>query len=475
MKKIVAALLCLIMLLSLFSCSVDDNKTNQTTAESVTQVPENNKQPSKKYFDIEKIDLTTVKYYIYDMNGDTVFAQETSRPLEISMIGEYIVDICIGMGTGISIHQYYDAQNNRFSDEYSYVAASSLGGLVAYIDTSMENPIYNRKLVVRDIFDKNIFYKSFNLDFAPAVTMPIESARFTDGENELEIVYLSERPATPFSATLVIRANGDKSGILCEQDLAMEMYEAVLNNEVEIYDTIHNKRILLADCTTPYNGIPLSDCEQLKYAYTDMDNDAINELVIDCGDTLILRYYEGNVYLYSFTFRALYYLNTDGSYTWNHTGQDFEYGENKLYFEGVALKTKELYRIVNDGEPNVEFYIEGKQVTQEEILKYIENNSKTRVEFEPLEATWQKTISLEKALEIAAEYWYECYNIKPGDKASETGFPYGILPKNSDNANYKIALAWLVDGNHYSTIEMIEIDSITGEIILPDYDLDGKG
>lgn len=260
-----------------------------------------------------------------------------------------------------------------------------------------------------------------------------------------------------------------------EAEIAMEMYEAVLKNEIKVYETDTEKYNYLRDINTPYNGIPLCEMERLGYVYMDIDSNGTNELLIDCGGTLILRYYEGTVYIYSFIFRNMYYLNTDGSYSWNHTGQDFEYGKDQIYFEGAELKSRELYRIVNDGEPNAEYYIEGKQVTQEAILKYCEDNPKIKVEFSPLEVSWQKAISLKKALEIAGEYWYECYNIKSGDKDSETGYPYAILPKNSNNANYSIALAWLVEGSHYSTLEIIEIDSVTGEIIFPTYESDGKG
>ena len=190
-----------------------------------------------------------------------------------------------------------------------------------------------------------------------------------------------------------------------QSEIAMEMYEAAINNEIKVYETDIQEYNYLADCKTPYNRIPLADCEQLKYAYTDMDNDSINELVIDCGDTLLLRYYEGTVYLYSFTFRNLYDLNTDGSYSWNHTGQDFEHGEKQIYFEGAELKAKELYRIVNDGEPNAEYYVEGKPVTQEELQKYIEDNPKTQLVFLPLEVSWQNKISQSEAIKLAEEYW----------------------------------------------------------------------
>ena len=106
-------------------------------------------------------------------------------------------------------------------------------------------------------------------------------------------------------------------------------------------------------------------------------------------------------------------------------------------------------------------------MAHDEFLKYIEDNPHTPVEFTSFTAPWQEMLTLEEALEIAAEYWYDRYNIKAGDTDSETGYPYAILPKDSDNANYCIALACLVEGTHYSTIEMIEIDSRTGEVIDP--------
>ena len=255
-----------------------------------------------------------------------------------------------------------------------------------------------------------------------------------------------------------------------QAEIAMEMYEAVLKNEITVYGTDTKENNYLADCRTPYDMIQIRDCENLRYAYTDLDGDSTKELVIACGDTLILRYYEGTVYLYSFTFRQLSSLNTDGSYAWNYTGQNFEHGESQIYFEGAEMKTKELYRIVNDGEPNAEYYIDGKQVTEEELLRYVYDNPKSRLGFESLEVSWQKKITSEEALQIALDYWYECYHIRPGDIDEQTGFRYAVFPKDSDNEHYLIALAWLVAGDHYSTVEMIRINSTTGEIMTPPYE-----
>lgn len=173
-----------------------------------------------------------------------------------------------------------------------------------------------------------------------------------------------------------------------EAEIAMEMYEAVLKNEIKVYETHEKEYIYLKDCETPYDRIPLCAYESLRYVYMDVDGDLINELVIYKGDTLILRYYEGCVYVYPFTFRSMYRLNIDGSYNWNQMGPDFQYGETQLAFDGAKRKDKELWHIVNDGEVNAEYYIDGKQVTREELLKYFEDNPKTKVEFLPLEVSW---------------------------------------------------------------------------------------
>ena len=467
MKKYIALLLCLVTMLSLFSCNETDKNKDTENDTAHTETFENDDATTdKQYYKIEEIELTKVRYYIYDSDGNVVLSDETDRPLDISMLGDHIVDICIGMGTGLRIHKYYDVQNNRFSEEYTYVAAAS-GNLVAYIDTSMEDPMTNRVLVVRDIFDKNTFYKSFGLDFSPTVHDPIESASFTDGEAELEVVYLSERPPVSLSITIPIRRAAGEGEILSHAERAMQAYEAALKNEIRVCETDIEEWNYLKDCKTPYNRIPLCELERIGYIYIDIDGDSINELVVDCGDTLIFRYYEGTVYVYPFTFRNMYQLNTDGSYNWNHTGQDFEYGENQLVFDGAELKPKKIWRIVNGGEPNAEYYIGDKQVTQEEILKYIEDNPKTRIEFSPLEASWLNKVSRYQAITIAKNYW-EHFDIEENGYRVE----HAVNANSPDSVYVVVIKRFVID--HYSVFDEIWIDKNTGETIIP-YAPDGKG
>ena len=397
MKKYIVLLLSLILTIALFSCYTVDIKENGTASDKNGSTKDTAKadRPTilvdEQYYKIEQIGPAKVRYYIYDPDGNTVLSDETDRPLNISMLGDSIVDICVSMGTGLGIHKYYDIQNNRSSEEYSYVAASS-SNLVAYIDTSMEEPLFNRVLVVRDIFDKNVFYRSFGLDFSPSVDFPIESAKFTEGEAEIDIVYLSERPAIPMSITLPIRRETN-------------MYEAVLNSETKVVYASGMGSDYLANCLTPYTKTPLCELDKLGYLYMDIDGDKSEELIIDCGDILILRHYNSKVYLYELTFRQMNRLYTDGSYSWNYSGERFEYGESSLYFDGTDLKTKEVWRVVDDGEPNAEYYIGGERVTSVEIQKYFAENKKEEVKFSPLEAVWLGKISFDEAFELANKHF----------------------------------------------------------------------
>lgn len=134
-----------------------------------------------------KDEITKMRYDIYDINGETVLSEETTHPLEICEKNK-IVDIKIGMGTGISIHKYYSVEKNLFSREFSYVVASR-NEAVAYISVPEGGNLTDRTLTVQNIFDKEVFFEEYKLDFS-AVDTPIISADFTEGGKSLRITYL---------------------------------------------------------------------------------------------------------------------------------------------------------------------------------------------------------------------------------------------------------------------------------------------
>ena len=144
---------------------------------------------SGTYYRIYKGSIDQVCYDVYNSDGEIVLSEKTDRPLAINMINDDIIDIEIGMGTGITIHKYYDVGANIFSQDFSYVF-SGFDELITYIDVPKEKPLENRKVIVQNIFDKSLFYKEFQLDFSKVDT-PVVEARFSKDGAYLQIVYLS--------------------------------------------------------------------------------------------------------------------------------------------------------------------------------------------------------------------------------------------------------------------------------------------
>lgn len=155
---------------------------------------------SGKYYRIYKENDNQVRYEIYNPEGKIALSKKTDRPIEINMIGDNIIDIGIGMGTGITIHKYYNANENIFSQDFTNVLSDS-DKLIAYIDVPKENPLENRKVIVQNIFDKGLFYKEFQLDFSNVDT-PVIEAKFSKDGTSLQLTYLSGEDQTQISETL---------------------------------------------------------------------------------------------------------------------------------------------------------------------------------------------------------------------------------------------------------------------------------
>ncbi len=82
--------------------------------------------------------------------------------------------------------------------------------------------------------------------------------------------------------------------------------------------------------------------------------------------------------------------------------------------------------------------------------------------------TTQALISEERAIEIASAYW----GIKTGDVDPDSGYTFRVESMGQTQTPegavvYKIALRWLVDNSHYSTVELVWVDVMTGEVLIP--------
>ena len=262
--------------------------------------------------------------------------------------------------------------------------------------------------------------------------------------------------------------------LFSEAELVEIIYRSVLDNETKVYNPDTEEYTFLKRCRTTYDKAYLCDVPDLKYAFVDLDGDGVGEPVIECGDTLVLRYYNRRVYVYSFTFRQAYDLKTDGTYSWNATDERFEYGTKKICFDGAELKTKDLWRVVDDGEPDAEYYIDGERTTREEIEKYIAENQKAAPEFFTVDESWYYTLSSEEAYEIAKDRIL--FNGEGGGAAGTTIIPKLLTVAVPDGEDIYYHVVWIDErynhniegwetGAPYSIRYMREVlvDEATGE------------
>ena len=155
-----------------------------------------------------------------------------------------------------------------------------------------------------------------------------------------------------------------------EAEIAMEMYEAAINDEICVFDE-HLGEIKLEDCHFPSNNLRLGECEILNKAILDMDGDGINEYVIqaqDEADHIVLHYYDGKVYSYSFGVTEFRHLNTNGTFYWFSNSNYWVGGLSRLVFNGSSISIEKMYEVnIYEDEDKDAYYIEGKPVTREEF------------------------------------------------------------------------------------------------------------
>jgi len=266
-----------------------------------------------------------------------------------------------------------------------------------------------------------------------------------------------------------------------EAEIAMEMYEAAINDKICVIDE-HLGEIKLKACRFPSNNARIDECKLLTKAILDLDVDGINEYVIQSPDKdhIVLHYYGGKVFSYCFDKNNFYNLNADGSFYWSdsYESENWTHGLNQITFDGSSLSIKEIYRIKHitpfDFYENLEFYVDGKHIKREEFLDY--HKSEILVIFSPLDISCEYPISSEKACEIASNYWGIESGMSEGATGTRILHKIVILEKpNSDTQGYRISWQWEGYRNHvpdppYSLPpenviihKELFVDAITGE------------
>ena len=204
--------------------------------------------------------------------------------------------------------------------------------------------------------------------------------------------------------------NNTDENILKENNIAMQMYESAIGNEICVFDE-HLGEINLKDLRFQKSNARLDECKLLKKAISDIDRDGINEYIIQSPDQeyIILRHHNSKVYSYCLDSCDHYKFNTDGTFYWCNSpkSSETECGLNKIIFDGETLKINSVYSLEYFTNPTrYEYYVGGKAVTENEYYAYRNGNlHKEQIKFSQFELTCSYPITAEQAWGLANAYW----------------------------------------------------------------------
>jgi len=236
-------------------------------------------------------------------------------------------------------------------------------------------------------------------------------------------------------------------------------------------EVIASKRAMILSGVEHYiYELEIYDVNNAEYSYinVDMDKDGINEMIINAyidydRTKLLLHYEDDTVYGFLFDENAMNDVFPDGSFRWyviSYLYDINEIGYSTLSFDNGSLKFKDLCR----NEDNTHFYIDGKEVTDNEYFEYENARFTKGLEFSPLDTSkWGSG----RAIKLAETYW----GIEHGSFDEETGYRYRLTSnlygeKAGDNGyyDYYVCLYQFIDNSYYKHIECLRVNIETGEM-----------
>lgn len=162
------------------------------------------------------------------------------------------------------------------------------------------------------------------------------------------------------------------------------IFEKILSYEEKI--TFENK--YLWQLHFSFGNDYIGSLEKVEICYLDMDGDGISELLLrgGAGDYIILKYQDGAVYSYEYSYKEIDRIYEDGSYGWHSQiylkDVSVSYGVSKIMtFTEESAKVFSLYTIY-DGENESYYMINGKFASKADLDALIESRKDIK------EVTW---------------------------------------------------------------------------------------
>lgn len=275
-------------------------------------------------------------------------------------------------------------------------------------------------------------------------------------------------------------------------DVAMQMYQAAIRDEISVYDE-HFGEVKLKDLRFTENGTALGACNLLKKAILDIDQDGVNEFIIQSTnyEHIILRYFHGKVYSYRWDTADYYEFNTDGTFYWydSFESDGWKCGLNKIVFDKETIRQEPVYSLTYTNHPaKYEYFVQGKSVTSDQYYEHRTHNThKQSAEFSQFELACSYPVTAQNAWDLANAYW----DFQDGCAESSAGTTWTarlalIDTPNSDTNYYRVAfqVEWSSGGalEGYECMppyaihkhDQILVNAFTGEIVASTYDPNGK-
>lgn len=160
---------------------------------SVSCLYERLDQPSNEYCEINKYyefyylskyHSMYSLYFIFDKDHSLLDYDVLWRlPPEITVTSEGLIEVYQGVGTGVHRCKYYDPDKRLISEWFFNPIALSNSMIV-----DLDIPVHEWRLVVQNVFDKSVYYRTFERDFSN-VEYPVTRADFINNGKQLRITY----------------------------------------------------------------------------------------------------------------------------------------------------------------------------------------------------------------------------------------------------------------------------------------------
>ncbi len=148
----------------------------------------------------------TYSYEILDYKGRILeYEDRLTREPKRQMAGEDVVGIVVQTGTGASTNyaRYFDLEDSMLSETFYHVLAAKDGYVVCAEYRDGEHYI-----IVRDIFDKQQYYKEYILENASPDTADVIVNAYFNTKGNVNVTYLAGDDYTETNYTIVMVPKG---------------------------------------------------------------------------------------------------------------------------------------------------------------------------------------------------------------------------------------------------------------------------